>query len=115
MQLQGNNKPLCIKDPIGDIIAEGKTSLLQCLYDGAVLTAEYQQKWTLYILHQGRSQSLTVEMSPVWHYIIGVSHCEYTYIGFYREAAVSRSEEKGQRWRRTEVNHGHKRAEQLHG
>ena len=72
MQLQGNNKPLCIKDPIGDIIAEGKTSLLECLYDGAMLTAEYQQKWTLYILHQGRSQSLTIEMSPVWQYIISV-------------------------------------------
>lgn len=114
MLLQGNNRPLCIKDPIGDIIAEGNTSLLQCLYDGAVLTAEYQQKWTLYVLHQGKSQSLTIEMSPVWHCIIDLVILN-AYIGFYCEAAVSRSEEKGQRWRRNEVNHGHKRAEQLHG
>ena len=79
MLLQGNNRPLCIKDPIGDIIAEGNTSLLQCLYDGAMLTAEYQQKWSLCVLHQGRSQSLTIEMSPVWQYIIDLSHFEYIY------------------------------------
>ena len=66
MQLQGSNtRPLCIKDPIGDDIPEGSTSLVQCLYDGAVLTAEYRQKWSLMVLHQGRSQSLTIEISPV--------------------------------------------------
>ena len=71
MQLQGNNtRPLCIKDPIGDDIPEGSASLLQCLYDGALLTAEYRQKWSLVILHQGKSQSLTIEMSPVCQYII---------------------------------------------
>ena len=66
MQLQGSNtRPLCIKDPIGDDIPEGNTSLVQCLYDGAVLTTEYRQKWSLMVLHQGRSQSLTIEISPV--------------------------------------------------
>ena len=66
MQLQGSNsRPLCIKDPIGDDIPEAKTTIAQCLYDGASLTAEYRQKWSLMVLHQGRSQSLTIEMSPV--------------------------------------------------
>ena len=84
MLLQGNNtRPLCIKDPIGDDLPEENTSLLQCLYDGALLTAEYRQKWSLVILHQSRSQqSLTIEVSPVCHYIIDASHfeCDCTYI-----------------------------------
>ena len=66
MELQGSNtRSLCIKDPIGDDIPEEKTAITQCLYDGALLTAEYRQKWSLMILHQGRSQNLTIEMSPV--------------------------------------------------
>ena len=82
MLLQGNNtRPLCIKDPIGDEILEENTSLLQCLYDGAVLTAEYRQKWSLAILHQGRSQNLMIEMSPVRYFtsVTGTRHFEYIY------------------------------------
>lgn len=67
MQLQGNNtRPLCIKDPVGDDIPEeATTKLVNLLYDGASLVAEYRQKWTLMVLHQGRSQSLTMDMKPV--------------------------------------------------
>lgn len=73
MALQGNNtRPLCIKDPSGDDVPEGNTVLAQCcLYDGATVTTEYRQKWSLIILHQGRSQSQssTVEISPVCYAI----------------------------------------------
>ena len=64
-EIHGNGRPLCVKDPIGDVLSEGKATLKESLYDGARLTAEYRQKWSLIILNQGAKSTLTVEVSAV--------------------------------------------------
>jgi len=64
-EVHGNGRPLYVKDPIGDVLPEGKVTLKESLLDGARLTAEYRQKWSLIILNQGAKSTLTVEVSAV--------------------------------------------------
>ena len=64
-EVHGNGRPLCVKDPIGDVLPEGKATLKESLLDGARLTAEHRQKWSLIILNQGAKSTLTVEVSAV--------------------------------------------------
>ena len=64
-EIHGNSRPLCVKDPVGDVLSEGKATLKESLYDGARLTTEYRQKWNLVILYQGSKPTLTIQVSAV--------------------------------------------------
>jgi len=41
-ELYGNGQPLCLKDPVGDVLPEGKATLQESLFYGARLTTEYR-------------------------------------------------------------------------
>lgn len=66
----GTNQPICIKDVTGDEVPDDNVKLCEadCMYDGVTLVSEIRSRWSLMILHQGRSgsQSITVSVPPVW-------------------------------------------------
>ena len=63
----GISKPICIKDGSGDIVPDDDTKLCDadCMYDGVTLVTEIRSHWSLIVLHQGGSSTLTISVSVV--------------------------------------------------